>query len=234
MIVALEKEANDIHKHNEVKYRLADISLHPSCATSQPPSVQATVPNLATSQTSPSKIPHVENGNDTAVIKETTNRRGEDSHDNQVPTLDVDQPTVTPDRQPSTISSESGDRANGGGDEKNVAVDPSALTTIVSDLSDVLDSSGATRAIHKCEVYLNMMMDKATEGQSLTKVTPRGSDAFSRLIPLVDTLVDLLDTNQESHRRILSKTETFLLDTLQKAEKDGQQVAAPPMKKHKA
>ena len=121
----------------------------------------------------------------------------------------------------------SGTDSNHGVDIKEGGVNPSSLTILVSELSDVLDAGqmDTARATHKCEVYLKMMLQKTVKDREVHLVPLKGVDAFTRLIPLVDELVDRLDMKNSTHVQICLKCEHSLLDTMMKAEKGAKDAA---------
>ena len=107
---------------------------------------------------------------------------------------------------------------------QHLTIDIASLALIVSDLSDLID--GSDKAIRKCEIYVNLLMQQAGGSE----MQPKGTDAFSRLVPLVEALVGLLDAAKQEHTDIFVKCERFLLHALDRAEKLGAATKVTPEK----
>lgn len=103
--------------------------------------------------------------------------------------------------------------------------DPDAygrLSDLILEMSGLLDALQAEgdQSVQQCENFLEMKIKKARDGRAGTKNDIDKSDTFSRLMPLVDTLMSLVDTRKFKDAKDVKQCETFLSRALKKAKKD--------------
>ena len=105
----------------------------------------------------------------------------------------VKQKELLPDNMPSTEDIKGPDHE----------IDVGSLDVLLYNISDALDGKG--NLIHSCEVYINLLIKEALAGSQQEATEIKGSDAYSRLAPLVDGLANMLDPSIPEHCKIFCK-----------------------------